>query len=64
MAKSAADIFSEEFDKFFSDDNPKWVAIRELMDNVNPSGLCLLCGAECGKGHLICVGCYATEKLK
>ena len=63
MGKSTSDIIVEEFDKVFSDKNPTWVAIKELMNNINPSRLCLMCRAECGKSYLICVDCYAREKL-
>lgn len=60
MGKSIADIISEEFDKVFTPERVR--QLQELMDNVNPSGLCLLCHAECGKGHLICTECYRREK--
>jgi len=36
----------------------------ELMNNVNPSGLCVLCKTPCGKGHMICPDCYAREKFR
>ena len=61
MGKSITDIISEEFNRVFTPERLK--QLKESMDNVNPSGLCLLCQAFCGKGHAICAECYRREKL-
>lgn len=35
-------------------------ALKEQMDNINPSGICVNCQFKCGKEHLLCSSCYAN----
>jgi hypothetical protein len=61
MPRRLADILEEEFDRMIN--SQKFKDILELMNNINPSERCMLCGADCGKAHMICVECYAREKV-
>ena len=60
--KSTADIIAEVFES--PDIQKKMRKTLELMNNVNPSELCILCRKHCGKGHMICPDCYGREKFK
>jgi len=60
--KNLSDIVAEELEKALN--SPKMREILDLMDNINPSGLCVLCGVPVGKAHLLCPTCYGAEKLK
>lgn len=57
--KSISDIFEEVFES--PDIQKKFKETLELMNNVNPSGLCILCKTPCGKEHMICPDCYTRE---
>lgn len=56
MSKSLSDIISEELDKML--DSEKFKKTIEMMNNINPSELCISCGDVVGKEHLLCTGCY------
>ena len=60
MTKSISQIFSEEFEKVFLDKNPEFRKLKELIDNINPSEICISCGDHCGKKHLLCASCYTN----
>jgi len=59
--KSVSDIMTEVLES--PDMKRKLKETLELMNNVNPSGLCMFCGIHCGKGHMICLDCYGKQKL-
>jgi len=60
--KSISDIIEEVIESPAM--QKKFKKTAELMDNVNPSELCMLCGIHCGKEHMICPNCYGREKFK
>lgn len=56
MTKSVAQIMADVWES--PEIQKKLKETLELMDNINPRKICLGCGKNCGKEHLLCIDCY------